>query len=60
MSKSLRLNAPTKPVFLISLAIAIVAVAGYFVLIPFVTVNGFWIAIAAYVVLAVACAMKNM
>ncbi len=55
-----RLNAPTQIVFLISLALAILAVLGLFVTIPFVSIYAFWVAIIAYVVLAAGCMMKNV
>lgn len=47
----MNLSAPTKPIFLISLVLAILAVIGVFAPIPFVSGNGFWVAIIAYVVL---------
>ena len=55
-----RLNAPTQLVFLISLALAILAVLALFVTIPFVSIYAFWVAIIAYVVLAAGCLMKNV
>ena len=51
------LNAPRQVVFLISLILAIIAVIGVFVGIPFVSQYAFWIAIAAYVVLALGCGL---
>jgi len=56
----MRLNAPTQYVFLLSLALAVLALVGHFVLIPYVTVYQFWIAIAGYVVLAAACVLKGV
>jgi hypothetical protein len=56
---AMNLSAPTQVVFLISLVIAIIALIGFFVTIPFVTVYAFWIAIAAYVVLAAGCLMTG-
>lgn len=55
-----RLNAPTQIVFLISLALAILAVVGLFVAIPFVSLYAFWFAIAGYVVLAAGCVLKGL
>ncbi|MBI4274292.1 MAG: hypothetical protein HY659_06305 [Rhizobiales bacterium] len=55
-----KLNAPSQVIFLISLILAIVAVIGVFVVIPFVTLYAFWIAIVAYVVLALGCVLKGM
>jgi hypothetical protein len=56
----MRLNAPTQIVFLISLALAILALVGHFVTIPFVSVYAFWIAIVAYAILAAACVLKGV
>jgi hypothetical protein len=56
----MRLNAPTQMVFLISLVLAVLAIAGHFVLIPYVTAYQFWVAIAGYAVLAAACVMKGV
>jgi len=55
-----RLSAPTQVVFLISLIIAVIALIGFFVTIPFVSLYAFWIAIVAYVVLALGCVMKGV
>jgi len=38
--------------FLISLMMAIASIIGVFIFIPFVSANAFWIAVAAYVLLA--------
>ena len=56
----MQLNAPAQIVFLISLGIAVLALIAHFVLIPYLTAYQFWVALAAYVVLAVACVMKNV
>lgn len=53
-----RLSAPTQLVFFISLIIAVIALIGFFV--PFLSVYAFWIAIVAYVVLALSCFMKGI
>ena len=55
-----RLNAPTQMVFLISLALAVLAILALFVTIPIVSAYAFWVAIIAYVVLAAGCMMKNV
>ncbi|MGD1037424.1 MAG: hypothetical protein ABR878_09550 [Roseiarcus sp.] len=49
----MKLHAPALWLFVVSLIIAVIAVLGVFIPIPFVTMYGFWIAILAYVVLAV-------
>jgi energy-converting hydrogenase Eha subunit F len=57
----MRLNAPTKMVFVISLILAVLALIGYFVpAVPYLHAYEFWIAIAAYVVLAAACLLKGV
>ncbi|MBV6486773.1 MAG: hypothetical protein M5U33_04920 [Pseudorhodoplanes sp.] len=55
-----KLNAPTQIVFLISLILALLALIGVFVFIPFVSAYAFWIAIVAYVVLAAGCILKGL
>jgi hypothetical protein len=54
------LSAPSQVVFLVSLALAIIAVLGALVIIPVVTKYAFWIAVLAYVVLALGNIMKGM
>jgi hypothetical protein len=54
------LNAPTQLVFILALIIAVLALIGHFVLIPFVTEYRFWFAIVAYLVLAAACVLKGI
>ncbi|MHB1104308.1 MAG: hypothetical protein ACYC0C_16345 [Devosia sp.] len=53
------LNAPSQTVFIIAVIIAIIAVVGYFVVIPFVTTYAFWILVLAFVVLAGGVLMKG-
>jgi hypothetical protein len=55
-----RLSAPTKNIFLISVILAIIAVVGIFVHIPFVSLYAFWIAIVAYLVLVAGCVLKGV
>lgn len=54
------LNAPSRLIFLISLALAIIALLGALVIIPVVTQYAFWLAILAYVVLSLGVIMKGM
>jgi hypothetical protein len=49
----MNLSPPTTAVFIISLILAALAVIGKFVQIPFITEYNFWVAIIAYVILAV-------
>jgi len=57
---SLNLSAPTLVTFLVSLALAIIALIGHFAKIDFITLYQFWIAIVAYVLLAIGCLVKGM
>jgi hypothetical protein len=54
------LNAPSRITFLVSLAIAIIALLGALVISPVVTQYAFWLAILAYVVLALGVILKGM
>jgi hypothetical protein len=47
------LSPPTTAVFVISLLLAVLAIIGKFVPIPFITDHGFWVAVIAYFVLAI-------
>ncbi len=51
----IELHTPNQTVFLIALALLVLAMVGYFVTIPFVTQYQFWLAVAGYVVLALGC-----
>lgn len=53
------LSAPTQLVFLISLVLAILAVLGLYVNIPFVSLYAFWVIVIAYIVLALGCLLKG-
>lgn len=48
----MNLTPPTTIVFIISVILAALAVIGKFAAIPFITDNGFWVAIVAYIILA--------
>jgi hypothetical protein len=58
--RGFNLSPPTQAMFLVSLAVAILAVVAFLVRIPNVTPHAFWIAIIAYVILAVACAWRGV
>ena len=60
MASNIRLSAPTRVIFLISLALAVFALIAFLVRIPNVSPHAFWIAIIAYVVLAVGCALRGV
>jgi hypothetical protein len=54
------LSAPTTVVFVVSVILAALAIVGHFVAIPFFSENGFWMAVIAYVVLAVGNVAKGL
>jgi hypothetical protein len=54
------LNAPSRVIFLVSLALAIIALLGALVIIPVVTQYAFWLATLAYIVLALGVIMKGL
>jgi hypothetical protein len=56
----MRLSAPTHQIFYISVVLFVLALIGYFVLIPYVSLYAFWLAIAAYVVLAAGNLLKGV
>jgi hypothetical protein len=56
----MNLTPPTTVVFVISLILALLALIGHFVQIPFMSENGYWVAIIAYVVLAVGNIAKGV
>jgi hypothetical protein len=49
----MNLSPPTTAVFIISLILAVLAVISAFVVIPVISAHAFWVAIIAYIVLAV-------
>jgi hypothetical protein len=49
---NINLHAPSMLIFVVSLVLAVLALLGYFVTIPYITLYGFLLAIIAYVVLA--------
>jgi len=55
----MKLSAPKKIVFLISLILAIIAVVAHFVAIPFVSIYGWWILLAGYIILALGVFLKG-
>jgi hypothetical protein len=56
----MKLNAPTKNWWWISVILAVVGVIGYFVAIPFVSVYAFWIVTVGFVLLALSTVLKGM
>jgi len=49
----MNLSPPTTAIFIISIILAVLAIIGKFVALPFITEHGFWVAIIAFVLLAV-------
>jgi hypothetical protein len=56
----MNLSAPTFPIFIVSLVLALLALVSAFVPIPFLSANAFWVAIIAYVVLLVGNVAKGL
>lgn len=54
------LSAPSRVTFIVSLALAVIAVLGTLVVIPVVTNYAFWLAILGYIVLALGSLMKGV
>ena len=55
-----KLNAPTQIMFLLSLILALLALIGFFVNIPFVSLYAFWFVLGGYAVLAAGCVLKGV
>ena len=55
----MNLGAPTTLFFGISLVLVVLALIGFFWVVPYLTAYAFWLAIASWVVLAVGCMMKG-
>ena len=56
----MNLSAPTQPVFLIAVILAILAVVGTFVVIPVISANAFWAMTAAFIILVLGNLLKGM
>jgi hypothetical protein len=48
------------PIFIIAVVLAVLAVAGTFTVIPFITANSFWVSIVAFIVLAIGNLAKGL
>lgn len=53
------LHAPSVLNFVVSLVFAGLALIGHVVLLPYVTLYGFWVAIIAYIILAVGVVIRT-
>jgi len=49
----MNLTPPSTAVFLISAILAVLAIIGHYAKIPFISDHGFWVVVAAFVLLAV-------
>lgn len=55
----MRLNAPTKIVWIASLILGLLSLLSYFVVIPFVTINMFWFMGLGWLLLVLATFLKG-
>jgi len=55
----MNLSAPSQMMFIIAVVVAIIAILGYFISIPFISAYAFWILVLAFVILAGACLMRG-
>jgi hypothetical protein len=56
----MKLSAPTQAIFLISVVLFVLALLGHFAEVQMLSLYQFWLALAAYVVLAVANLSKGL
>ena len=56
----MNLSAPTVPVFLISLVIAVLGILSGLGILTIIPVASFWLVTIGYVILALACLLKGM
>ena len=56
---TMELHAPSMWVFIVSLIIAVIAVISVFTPIPYISTYGLWVAILAYIVLALGNLVKT-
>ena len=56
----MNLSPPTTAVFIISVVLAVLAIIGTFVAIPVISANAFWVAIIAYIILAVGNLLRGV
>lgn len=56
----MKLNAPTKNFWWISVILAVIAVVAQFVAIPFVSAYAFWIITLGFILLALSTVLKGM
>jgi hypothetical protein len=54
----MNLYTPSMACFAVSLVFAALALVGHVILLPFITLYGFWVALIAYAILAAGVVMK--
>ncbi|MDB5542628.1 MAG: hypothetical protein JWQ89_4355 [Devosia sp.] len=55
----MNLNAPSQTLFIVAVVIAVIALLGQIIAIPFVSVYAFWILLLAFIILAVGVMMRG-
>ncbi len=60
MEGKMKLSAPKKIVWIISVILGILGIIGKFVVIPFVSAYAFWMVAAGFVILAIATFFKGI
>ena len=56
----MRLNAPKKNIWYISVVVAVIGVLAQFITIPFVSVYAFWFVTVGFVLLSLSTVLKGM
>ena len=56
----MKLSAPTQPVFLIAVALAVLSLVGFLGVLAPLGTYAYWLMAAAFAVLATACVLKGM
>ena len=56
----MKLNAPKKLTWLIAVVLGLLGLLGYFIAIPFVSVNGFWFVVAGFGLLGLGTSLKGL
>ena len=56
----MKTNAPKQPTWLIALILGVIGIAGRVVPIPAVAPHAFWLVAVAFIILALACVVKDL
>ncbi|MBR3519352.1 MAG: hypothetical protein IKN77_04450 [Paludibacteraceae bacterium] len=54
------LSAPKQIIWIIAVILGVLGILGYFIAIPFVSANGFWLVSAAFALLAISTLVKGL